>query len=124
MRLNIFFHIFILLWFLTSPSYGWERESFYSDQICSEQFRGAPTTLGNGLKPDCETAFAVIEFDWAKSPKHYECIGQAMTYGYYTEKTPVCVLMAKTEKERKFAEGLRHIFLYSDVELKVFLLEP
>ncbi len=113
-----------LLVLVSTPGLGWERESVYSDAICKGQLKGQPTTLISGLKPDCETEFAVIEFDWAKSPKHYECIGQALVYASETGKTPVCALMAKNMKEFEFAEGLRHEMFFANVELRIFLIEP
>ncbi len=113
-----------LLALVSYPGYGWERESVYSDAICKGQLRGNPSTLPSGLKPDCETEFAVVEFDWAKSPKHYECIGQALVYASQTGKTPVCALMAKNMKEFEFAESIRDEMMFSRVELRIFLLEP
>ena len=52
------------------------------------------------------TEFVVIEFDWAKSPKHYECIGQALIYAQQTGKHPVCVLLARSDDELVFGKSL------------------
>jgi hypothetical protein len=83
-----------------------ERESYYSDIICETELRGTDNTLPSGLRPDCETSFAIIEFDWAKSPKHYECIGQAFIYAQQTGKLPVCILMARDDDELEFGRSL------------------
>ena len=96
-----------------------EREAYYSDQICEEEFKGELTTLPSGIRPDCETTFAVIEFDWAKNPKHYECIGQAYVYAYETGKKPVCVLLARTDDEERFAIRMKPIFQFAGVKLLI-----
>ncbi len=53
---------------------GYQNESFYSDQICKEEFHGAPTDYVS-YKPDCETALAVVEFDWAFCEKLFPGTG-------------------------------------------------
>lgn len=86
----------------TSPAAGgFEDERYYSDLLCA-RWGGSPTVLPSGVRPDCETEFAVMEFDWAKRPKNYECIGQAVVYAVETGKTPVCVLLARDDDELQF----------------------
>lgn len=86
---------------------GFSRESVYSNKICEELFHGKATALESGIRPDCETEFAVVEFDWAKSPKHYECLGQALIYASETKKMPVCVLLARDSKEMTFGYSVK-----------------
>lgn len=83
-----------------------ERESYYSSLICEHVYNGFERQLPSGLRPDCETTFGIIEFDWAKSPKHYECIGQALIYSQQTGKLPVCVLLARDDEELEFGRSL------------------
>lgn len=97
-------------------------EISYSKPICENDFKGSPVTLPSGLRPDCETAFAIIEFDWAKNPKHYECVGQASMYAAQTGKMPVCVLLARSEDEYQLAQASRPMFHLAGVALKVIKL--
>lgn len=97
-------------------------EVSYSTPICERDFKGAPTTLPSGLRPDCETAFAIIEFDWAKSPKHYECVGQSLMYAAQTGKMPVCVLLARSEDEYQLAQSSRPMFHLAGVALRIIKL--
>jgi hypothetical protein len=114
----------LILLVLAFPAQGQEfqRESHYSDELCATIFNGAPATLPSGLKPDCETAFGIVEFDWAKSPKHYECIGQALVYAAQTRKAAVCALLARTPEEAAFARRHAQEFAYANVKLIVFEL--
>jgi len=90
---------------------GFMNERYYSDLLCA-RWGGAPSTLPSGIRPDCETEFAVMEFDWAKRPKNYECIGQAIVYAEEIGKTPVCVLLARDDEEMRFGRrqfrAIRH----------------
>ena len=85
---------------------GYKHEAVYSDLICGAELKGIPTNYGS-LKPDCETAFAVVEFDWAVKHKVYECLGQALAYAAYTKKHPVCYIMSTTDDNHKMAESFR-----------------
>ena len=95
---------FIFLALLVSFSVsGFEREKYYSDKMCIGDYEGRPTRTDEGLYIDCETANWAMEFDWAKRPKNYECIGQAVVYAEQTGKLAVCVLLARSNKEYSFA---------------------
>lgn len=96
-----------------------QHEAFYSKKYCAEEFHGQPAKLPSGLKPDCVTQFAVIEFDWAKSPKHYQCIGQALVYASETGKLPVCVLLARDRQELTFAYAQLKAMHHAGVALRV-----
>lgn len=82
-----------------------KNENYYSKQIC-DKWGGKPTRLESGIYPDCETEFMVIEFDWAKRSKLYECIGQALVYAHETGKFPGCVLLSRNLEEFNFANTL------------------
>ena len=94
-----------------------ERETYYSDRYCNA-WGGHPTTLPSGIRPDCETEFAVVEFDWAKRPKHYECIGQALIYSAQTGKLPVCALLYRNPSEREFADRVTGYIQQSGVTVR------
>lgn len=90
----------------STSAFAAERETFYSDLLCSNLYHGTSPRLESGLYPDCMTEFVVMEFDWAKSPKHYECIGQALIYSQQTGKHPVCILLARDDEELAFGNSL------------------
>jgi len=116
-----------LLLLLTAPAVwpagDFERETFYSNQHCAA-WGGAPTALPSGIRPDCETRFAVVEFDWAKRPKVYECIGQAIAYAEETGKTPVCAMLARTPDELDYAERMEGTVKRAGVVPVIIILYP
>jgi len=85
-----------------------ERENYYSDLICSELYNGTTEGLPSGLRPDCQTEFAIMEFDWATQQKLYECIGQALIYSHESGKLPVCILLARNDQELAFGQALEN----------------
>ena len=93
-----------LLMSVEATSAEFERESYYSDKICTE-YGGKPTRTDQGLYVDCLTDLLAIEFDWAKRPKNYECIGQSIVYAVQTNKLATCVLLARNEKEFEFGNA-------------------
>lgn len=101
---------------------GAERETYYSSLICETVYHGSEDSLESGLRPDCQTDFVIMEFDWAKSPKHYECIGQALIYSGQTGKIPVCILLARDDDELAF--GLSLDFDQFGVILRVIDTRP
>ena len=101
--------LIIALLSLDVQAVSFQRESFYSNKICAE-YGGKPTRTAQGLYVDCLTDLLAMEFDWAKRPKNYECIGQAITYAVQTDKLAACVLLARNKKELDFAnEQLKYM---------------
>jgi len=103
---------------------GYGNETYYSDKHCVEILQGAPTTLLSGIKPDCITETAVMEYDWAKRPKHYECIGQAIIYAAESGNQPACILLARTQKEFDFGIATRDAMALAGVFLMVVMVDP
>lgn len=91
---------------LAGAAFAAERESYYSGRICAERFSGVEERLPSGLRPDCQTEFVVMEFDWSTRDKTYECIGQALTYAQESGKVPVCILLARDDDELAFGNSL------------------
>jgi len=62
--------------------------------------------LPNGRRVDCLTDKEAIEHDFQK--KAFECLGQALYYGYATGKDSVCALIVseKGSKEYKLLKSL------------------
>lgn len=106
MRTLILFAVLAFGMLTATTSFAAERESYYSNLICSELYHGSTETLPSGLRPDCQTEFVVIEFDWSVRMKHYECIGQALVYATETGKFPVCVLLARNDEELAFGHSI------------------
>jgi len=106
MKTVIFFASLALGMLAAVASFAAERESYYSDRICAERYNGYEEQLPSGLRPDCQTEFVIIEFDWATRMKSYECIGQSLVYAQESGKIPVCVLLARNEDELDFGNGL------------------
>lgn len=102
-----------------APAADRPNENHYAEQLCPDRFHGWPIVLPSGLRPDCVTEHTVIEFDWAKSPKHYECIGQAIVYHDQTGKLPICVLLARDDAELQFAYAQRRAINRAGVALVV-----
>lgn len=100
--MKLFIIILSAIMLISTNADAAERESYYSDLICDQLYNGARETLPSGLRPDCQTEFAIIEFDWATQSKLYECIGQALIYSHESGKTPVCVLLARDDEELLF----------------------
>ena len=82
-----------------------ERESYYSNLVCKQEYSGTTGPLQSGLRPDCQTEFAIMEFDWATRTKLYECIGQSLIYANESGKLPVCVLLARDDEELAFGNS-------------------
>jgi len=107
---------------MSSPSFAAERESFYSDLICETVYSGNTDSLPSGLRPDCQTEFVIMEFDWATRTKLYECIGQSLVYAVEAVKYPVCVLLARNDEELAF--GLSQDLAPMGIKLVVFDTRP
>jgi hypothetical protein len=101
---TLFTVIILAILSLDVKAVEFERESYYSDRICIE-YGGEPTGTKQGLLVDCLTPVMAMEFDWAKRPKNYECIGQAIVYSVQTGKLATCVLLAKNKKEFEFGNA-------------------
>lgn len=48
---------------------------------------------------DCLLEDYAVEHDWGYGTKPYECIGQALSYAYRTNRKPMCVLIRKDKKD-------------------------
>ena len=93
-----------------APSSHTEREASYSDIWCNEQGGKAQATLSDNTRPDCLLGNEVIEFDFGKPHKAYECTGQALHYAHVSGLKPVCVLIQKRSISSKvFARAVSRI---------------
>ena len=106
MKLLTYICTLTLAMLVSTAALAAERESYYSSLICDFQYFGTTESLESGVRPDCQTEFAIIEFDWAVRQKSYECIGQALVYAEESGKLPVCVLLARNDNELAFANSL------------------
>jgi len=112
-----------LLSFIVHAIPGYEREAHYSDAICAIELLGTPTNYG-AYKPDCETKFAAIEFDWAIKHKIYECLGQALMYASLTGKIPVCYIMATSQASHDLAVEFKEAADLGNIKLIIERVGP
>jgi len=75
-----------------------QTEDDYNRAFCNLLGGVAELRLPSAQRIDCETAFYSIEADWASGTKHYEAIGQALSYSRQTGKIMGIMLIVKDEK--------------------------
>lgn len=93
---------------LTFTNFAAAQESDYSSAWCNQQGGNASGILSDGTKPDCILDDKVVEFDWGKGMKPYECVGQALHYSKMTNKNPVCILIQDNKiSDRNFLRAVR-----------------
>jgi len=103
---NVFFSIIVIV----STSYGMNIEEPKSETDWVEHLSGyfgswlqdgveTEKVLANGKRVDIYTNRIACEADWAKSPKHYEAIGQAKYYAAVTGKVPAVLLLVTEDSE-------------------------
>jgi hypothetical protein len=85
-------------------------EKHYSDAWCAKHGGISQAVLGDGTRPDCVLKSQVVEFDWGKGMKPYECSGQASHYASVTGKMPLCVLIQSARiGDDEFAQAVRKV---------------
>lgn len=72
-------------------------EKGYSSPWCKNAGGNDSVTLWDDTKPDCVLPDRIIEFDFGKGIKPYECVGQAIHYGRMTGKEPECILIQRSD---------------------------
>jgi len=106
MKILTFLSMITLAMLASKPILGAERESYYSGLICEQEYNGYEQSLPSGLRPDCQTPFVIMEFDWATRSKSYQCIGQSLIYAQESGLIPVCILLARDDQELEFGNSL------------------
>lgn len=74
-----------------------EGEGKYSSSWCQATGGDDSVTLRDHTKPDCVLPDRVIEFDFGKGMKPYECVGQAIHYAIMTGKMAECILIQRSD---------------------------
>lgn len=83
-------------------------EEWYSSSWCKNAGGNDSVRLRDGTKPDCLLLDKVIEFDFGKGMKPYECVGQAIHYGRMTVKKPECILIQRSDiSDETFRRAVR-----------------
>lgn len=83
-------------------------EKWYSHNWCTNAGGDDSVTLRDRTKPDCVLPDRVIEFDFGKGMKPYECVGQAIHYGRVTGKKPECILIQRSDiSDETFQHAVR-----------------
>lgn len=75
-------------------------ESYYQKIDCTLKGGIAEYRLPNKRRIDCLTKEEAIEHDWQK--KLFECLGQALYYGYATKRKAVCALIVKEKNSKEY----------------------
>lgn len=75
-------------------------ESYYQNIDCDKKKGIAEYKLENRRRVDCLTKKEAIEYDWQN--KLFECLGQALYYGYKTNKKAVCALIVKENNSKEY----------------------
>ena len=83
-------------------------EKLYSSPWCRNAGGDDSAKLDDGTKPDCLLSDRVVEFDFGKGMKPYECVGQAIHYGKMTGRMPECILIQRSDiSEETFQRAVR-----------------
>ena len=115
--------VFVLLFFmLPVQAKHLYKESVYQDFWCSEHNGTQEYKLLDKSRVDCYLPDMAVEFDFAN--KRDECLGQALRYAAYTQKTPACVLILEKKKDLKYYEQLRYTIQELKLDVKLFFVTP
>ena len=89
-------------------------EKYYQKKDCESKGGIMEYRLPNKKRIDCLTEQEAIEHDFQK--KVFECLGQALYYGYATGKDSVCALIVKNKNSKEYR-------LLKDLEGKPLVLK-
>ena len=85
-------------------------EGWYSSSWCKNADGNDSVTLWDDTIPDCLLPDRVIEFDFGKDEKPYECVGQAIHYARMTGKMPECILIQRSDiPDKMFQKAVRKV---------------
>ena len=95
---------------------GAERD--YQEPWCEQHEGIIEHVLKDRTRIDCLLDTYAIEFDYAR--KWAEAIGQAMLYGYRTDRKPGIALIMETEKDCVYLHRLREALFYGGIGATVW----
>ena len=85
-------------------------EEWYSSSWCKNAGGNDSVTLWDDTIPDCLLPDRVIEFDFGKGMKPYECVGQAIHYARMAGKKPECILIQRSDiPDKTFQKAVRKV---------------
>ncbi|EPZ49323.1 hypothetical protein M902_0698 [Bacteriovorax sp. BAL6_X] len=94
-----------------------KSEDSYNEKFCKLQ--GGITEL---KRIDCVTNVYAIEVDRAK--KWREAIGQSLQYAYLSKKKPgIALITSKSQKDREYLKLLKEVIKYSNLDIKVWIIQ-
>ena len=97
------------------------KEHHYQKEYCDNLNGKIEVVLTDKTRIDCLTKDKAIEVDFTY--KWAECIGQALHYGYMTNKQPVCALIVTDlEKDKKYITRVCNIAKH--INLEVDIIKP
>lgn len=98
------------------------KESVYQEYWCNNRGGVLEYELNDKSRVDCLLPDMAVEFDFAK--KRDECLGQALRYSAYTEKTPACVLILENGKDYKYYYQLKYTIDKNNMNVRLFTITP
>lgn len=116
--------IFTFCLFLVLPAQAkyLYKEKVYQEYWCTKNGGILEYKLPTQARVDCLLPNMAVEFDFAK--KHSECLGQALEYGAYTKRRPVCVLILEREKDEKYLNRLRYTVQKKKLDVGIYTIKP
>ena len=118
---NIF--VLILLFFmLPVQAKHIYKESVYQGYWCNNHGGILEYELKDKSRVDCMLPNMAVEFDFAS--KKDECLGQALRYAAYTNKTPACVLILEKKKDLKYYNQLQYTIKKLGLNVCLFSITP
>ena len=98
------------------------KESVYQEFWCNKKGGILEYELPDMSRVDCLLPDYAVEFDFAR--KRDECLGQALRYAAYTNKSPACCLIVENKKDFKYYYQLRYTIQKKELGVKLFVITP
>lgn len=76
---------------------------------------------GERTRVDCLLEEKACEYDF--SNKYHQCIGQALYYGFATNKRPCCVLIENSKSSFKHIIKARSIIQYYNLPVELYVIK-
>lgn len=110
--------IFLMFFILTVEAKHLHTERYYQNRLCKSLDGTMEVVLKDKTRIDCLTKKYAIEVDFAH--KWAEGIGQALYYGYMTQRKPAVALIINPKKDQ---HHIKRLYLMSAIyRIKIFLI--
>lgn len=99
-----------------------KNEAYYRDAWAKQNGGKTEVINPDGTRCDIVTKTHAIEVEW--SHKWYEGFGQALWYGFQTNKKPGVVMILRNEADRKNLFKIQSLAAHHGIELDVWTVGP